>query len=275
MILGVEIGGTKLRVGVCDKRGELRLLQETTVRRPEGRTGILRQIQRVIPGLVHEFRPRAIGVGFGGPVDVARGKIVTSHQIGGWDGFLLRQWFERSFKLPTFVENDTNCAAYAEAVHGAGAHQRRVFYFNVGTGIGGAMIIDGKLDGGRFGGGELGHTRLAADRDWPTLESVASGLAIEQGKATVAQAARRIGVAVANAIALLNPDRVIVGGGVASAGEVFWKPFRQTIDQFVFAPFRNNFKLVPAALGEAAVVVGAAALAKTRTRTRTITSTRT
>jgi glucokinase len=169
----------------------------------------------------------------------------------------VRNWFERKFGLPAFVENDQNCAAMAEATVGAGRGFSRVFYVTVGTGIGGGLVMDGKLYNGRYGAAEIGHTWVGDRR----LETVASGLAIERGVSTVAKSGRYLGVALANAIALINPDIVIVGGGVSLAGERFFRPLRATVRRRVFPVFRNNYQIVPPALGENVVVVGAALLA--------------
>lgn len=254
MYLGIEIGGTKLQVGVFDRRMRLAKLTRVLVDRRSGRAGILRQIQRVLADCP---RVTAIGVGFGGPVDSATGCVVKSHQVAGWTGFELRRWFEKEFALPSVVENDTKCATLAEARLGSGRGKRTVFYTNIGTGIGGGLAVDGQLYNGRFGSMEIGHTKVGGK----TIEELASGLAIERGVSTVEEAARWYGAAIANAITLLNPDVVVIGGGVSLAGAKFWRPLRQTVRQRVFPPFRNNFKLVPAALGETVVVAGAALLA--------------
>jgi glucokinase len=260
MFLSVEIGGTKLQVGVCDARGRLKQLVRTAVVRRHGHRGILRQLEQIIPALLRAHRVKKIGVGFGGPFDIETGRAVRSHQIAGWDGFPVKQWFERRFKLPVVVENDQNCAGLAEALCGAGRGLRRVLYITVGTGIGGGLILDGEIYGGRYGAAEIGHTWVGKHK----LESVASGLAIERGVSTVPQAARYLGVAVANAIALVNPEIVIIGGGVSLAGEKFFRPLRQTVTRHVFPVFRKNYRIVRPALGETVVVVGAALLAAKR-----------
>lgn len=257
MFLGVEIGGTKLQVGVCDRRGRLKRLVRVRVERRRGRAGILRQLEATIPALLRTHKIRRIGVGFGGPVDSAIGKVVTSFQVPGWRGFALRRWFERRFKLPVTVENDTNCATLAEALAGAGRGKRKVFYTNVGTGVGGGLVIDGALYNGRFGAMEIGHTWIGKRE----TESLVSGLAIERGVSTVSKAAKHFGVALANVITLLNPDIVVVGGGVSLAGKRFFRPLRVTVKRYVFPAFRRNVRIVPAGLGESVVVVGAALLA--------------
>jgi glucokinase len=276
VFLGVEIGGTKLQLGLCDRQGRLQMMERRSVKRHKGAARVLAQIEESVPLLLH--RARAIGVGFGGPVNRESGRVVKSHQVRGWSAFALRQWFEKKFQLPTIVENDANCAAFAEAKVGAGLGKRVVFYTNVGTGIGGGLVIDGALYNGRLGAMEIGQMILPAcagaglprdrsswvGKNWETLESLASGLVIESGVRTITQSARYVGIAIANAITLLNPDIVIVGGGVALAGQKFFKPLRQTVRNLVFPLFRGNASIVPAALGEAVVVVGAALLASRR-----------
>ncbi|HTS17497.1 MAG TPA: ROK family protein [Verrucomicrobiae bacterium] len=261
MNLGVEIGGTKLQVGVCDRRGRIRQLIRATVVRRNGARGILDQLERIITPLIAEHRVNAIGVGFGGPVDAPHGVVVKSYHIHGWDGFALGRWFVKRFGRPAVLENDTNAAALAEAVVGAGRGRRAVLYSNVGTGIGGGFVVDGKIHNGRFGATEIGHTRFFVRGRWRILEELSSGLSIERGKTTLAQSAKYYGMALANAISLLNPDIVVIGGGVSRAGERFLGPVRETVKRFVFGPYRRNFRIVPAALGETVVVVGAALLA--------------
>jgi glucokinase len=261
MNLGVEIGGTKLQVGVCDHGGHIQQLLRVEVVRRNGARGILNQVDQIIRPLLAGQQVDAIGIGFGGPVDGPHGRVVRSFHIRGWDGFALRRWFLRRFKLPTVIENDTNAAALAEATIGAGRGYRAVLYSNVGTGIGGGFVVDGKIYNGRFGAMEIGHTRFFVRGRWRILEELSSGLSIERGKTTLEESARYYGVALANAITLLNPSIVVVGGGVAREGEKFLRPMRETVERFVFEPFRGNFRIVPAALGETVVVVGAAVLA--------------
>lgn len=276
MYLGIEIGGTKLQIGLFDDRLRLKELTRLPVERRGGRAGILRQLENA---LSERRLVKAVGVGFGGPVDSERGRVVKSFQVSGWSGYPLQEWFEKKLGVPARVENDTKCATLAEARLGAGRGARVVFYSNIGTGIGGGLTVNGQLYSGRYGSMEIGHTRFAMCKSgaarWKRtsqfsvtaeeLESLASGLAIERGVSTVEQAAQWYGLAVANAITLLNPDVVVIGGGVSLAGARFWRPFRRAVERFAFPSFRRNFRLRPAALGERVVVVGAALLATERT----------
>jgi glucokinase len=261
MLLGVEIGGTKLQVGVCNRRGGIVQLVRVAVVRREGARGILKQLSIVIPPLLAAHRVKAIGVGFGGPVDSERGHVVRSFHIKGWEAFALRRWFVQRFKLPTIIENDTNAAALAEALVGAGRGRRAVLYSNVGTGIGGGFVVDGVIHNGRFGATEIGHMRFFVHGRWRILEELSSGLSIERGETTLAQSAKYYGVALANASTLLNPDIVVVGGGVAREGDTFLRPVREIARHLVFVPYQRNFRIVPAKLGDTVAIVGAALLA--------------
>ena len=182
MFLGIEIGGTKLQLGVGLGDGSpLVELQRIDVRLDEGAAGIRRQIELAGRELIRQHDVRAGGVGFGGPVDSAAGRTIKSHQVDGWDDFPLAQWCRDALGLPTTLANDSDSAGLAEALFGAGHGSRVVFYNNVGSGIGGALIIDGRLYGGSRGvAAELGHLRPGPEsqRSDQTIESIASGFAI-------------------------------------------------------------------------------------------------
>ncbi len=183
-ILGIEIGGTKLQFGVAETSGgSLIHIARNAIDRSAGAQGILGQIARIAPELRERFGVEMIGVGFGGPVDPVERRVITSHQVAGWDNFPLSDWCQREIGCPAVIGNDCNVAALAEARWGAGQGLRRVFYVTVGTGIGGGMVMDGRIDGAdRPAAAEIGHLRpgLSADTPEATVESRASGLAIEQ-----------------------------------------------------------------------------------------------
>jgi glucokinase len=182
MFIGIEFGGTKLQLGVGRGDGPpLAELVRLDVERSAGAEGICRQIQNAAAPLVERHHATAIGIGFGGPVDARAGRVVTSHQISGWDDFPLIAWCREQFGLPAVLANDTDCGGLAEARFGAGRGRKVVFYTNVGSGIGGALMIDGRLycDGQRVTA-EIGHLRpgVHAEGREQTVESLASGWAI-------------------------------------------------------------------------------------------------
>ncbi|MCR4412992.1 MAG: ROK family protein [Thermoguttaceae bacterium] len=182
MLLGIEIGGTKLQLGVGTGEGPpLAELARLDVRPEGGAEGIRRQIAEHAPPLIARHRVRAIGIGFGGPVDSQRGRTIVSHQVEGWKEFPLADWCRQTLGLPTLLANDSDSAGVAEARFGAGRGHRAVFYTNVGSGIGGSLVLDGHLYQGASGvASEIGHLRPGTDCQNPdqTVESLASGWAI-------------------------------------------------------------------------------------------------
>jgi len=182
MYLGIEIGGTNLQLGVSSGDGPpLVALERRRIDPAKGPSGILDQIFDAASPLIRCHQVRGIGFGFGGPIDAEAGRIVKSHQVAGWDDFPLADWCREKLGVPAVLINDSDAAGLAEAHFGAGRGQRIVFYSNVGSGIGGALVIDGRLHTGGAGiASEIGHLRpgLTADSPDQTVESLASGWAI-------------------------------------------------------------------------------------------------
>lgn len=181
--LGIEIGGTKLQLGVGAGDGsDFVAFERLDVDPARGADGILAQIEQTGRRLLARENISRIGIGFGGPVDAVAGRVVKSHQIAGWDDVPLVDWCKKTLQRPAILGNDCDCAALAEARFGAGRAESVVFFVTVGTGIGGGLVIDGQLHGsGRPAVAEIGHLRpgLSADRADLTVESFASGRGIE------------------------------------------------------------------------------------------------
>jgi glucokinase len=190
MFLGIEIGGTKLQVGVGPGDGKLLGLWRGAVAAKRGAAGIQKQITSAIPKLLKKAgldrsALRGVGVGFGGPVDDATRTVITSHQIEGWDNFPLADWVGDLTGLPAVLGNDADVAGLAEALHGAGRGLSPIFYVTVGTGIGGGLIVDGEIyRGAGRGAAEIGHLTVLPGYDShepvhpDSLEDVASGAGI-------------------------------------------------------------------------------------------------
>ena len=190
-IIGVEIGGTKLQLAVGTPEGDILAVHQGNVKAEDGALGILAWIKANMPRVLELVaksgsKLEAIGCGFGGPIDTANGRIFKSIHIKGWDDFPLKQWFQDEYRVPTIIANDTNAAAWGEYCLGSGRGTRHFFYSNIGTGIGGGIIINGSLyDGQGFGAGEFGQTYVP---DWTVsasgaeerLENLCSGLSIEK-----------------------------------------------------------------------------------------------
>jgi glucokinase len=182
MFLGIEIGGTKLQLGVGRGDGSaLAALERFDVDPEQAADGIRQQIADAARPLIKRHGVKSIGYGFGGPVDAARGRVIKSHQIDGWEDFPLVAWTKETLRLPATLGNDADLAALAEARFGAGRGHNPVFYVTVGTGIGGGLVIDGRpYRGHGLAVAEIGHLRpgLHADRADQTVESIASGWGI-------------------------------------------------------------------------------------------------
>jgi len=191
-LLGVEIGGTKLQLAIGDESGRLLHVEQGRVKAGDGARGILLWLENNIPGVIAKSRDfggriAGIGVGFGGPVETSTGRVLASMQIHGWENFKIRNWFEDKFKLPAVVNNDSNAACWGEYRNGFGAGTSNFCYMNIGSGIGGGLVIEGRLhDGQGFGAAEFGHTYVP---DWTVgdvpgaaqkLELLCSGWSIEQ-----------------------------------------------------------------------------------------------
>jgi glucokinase len=316
LLAGIEIGGTKLQIGVGPGDGQIVHMERRSVapeRGAEGVRGLVLDAFRSIPDPLRR-RIAAAGVGFGGPVDAQRGRTTVSNQVSGWADFPLADWVRSALELPLVsIQNDADTAALGEARFGAGVGCSPVLYANSGSGIGGGLIVDGRIyRGSGQGAVEIGHLWL--DDPGPdgsararTLEQTASGWAIGTQAREVLEARLRDGVSegilldlcghdparvsaplvaeaagrgdriarevldeavramargLAHAVTLLAPRRVILGGGVSLMPAALWiDPIREALDRLVFAPFRGQYDVVPAALGEEVVVQGALALA--------------
>jgi glucokinase len=298
MFLGIEIGGTKLQIGIGAGDGRLAGVWRGVVVPSDGADGIRRQIQTALPEILGQTGLsrndlRFAGVGFGGPVDDRRQRVIKSHQIAGWDDFPLADWLQPILGVPVALGNDADVAGLGEALYGAGVGRSPLFYVTIGSGIGGGLILDGEIyrASGR-GAAEIGHLRFPVpgrpDEPWIPLEEISSGWAIQQAwrretgdavattqdvvraalagdpaAARLLETARdALAAALCHVIALLCPQRIVLGGGVSLIDENLWlNPIRVLVAKGVFGPFANSFEIVPAALGETAVVHGAIGLA--------------
>ena len=188
MYLGIEIGGTKLQLGLGRGDGILLGMWRGTVDVGAGGDGIRRQIIAAVPELlasasVNRDELKGVGVGFGGPVDDATRSVIKSHQIAGWDGSPLADWLGEALGLPAVLGNDADVAGLAEALFGAGKGLSPILYMTIGSGIGGGLILDGQvLRGTGRGAAEIGHLKVrdprTTDGRLEALENIASGWAI-------------------------------------------------------------------------------------------------
>jgi glucokinase len=189
LFIGIEIGATKQQITIGDGSEKLEYIVSEKIEIPNGAEDIKDWILSRVPEILNmqtQFggKVRAIGVGFGGPLESSTGRILVSVQVNGWKDFELKEWFEKNFNLPTIVVNDTVSGGYAELMYGSGKDSRNFFYSNIGSGIGGSLFFyRDYYDGLGYGAGYLGHTYIP---DWKIpgqavkLENVCSGFAIEK-----------------------------------------------------------------------------------------------
>ena len=186
--LGIDIGNTNQTVALADARGELLAVERRQTDPSRGAQGILASVIEAADTLL-DHRPArdaglaALGVGFGGPVEMPTGVVRLSHQVSGWEGVPLKRLLEERFGVPVTVDNDANAATLGELVFGAGRGLRDMVYINIGTGIGGGLVFGGRLYRcACTSAGEVGHTIVlpGASVLWSSRlpEALCSGTAI-------------------------------------------------------------------------------------------------
>jgi glucokinase len=299
IFIGIEIGGTKLQLMSADVTLNILKALSFEVSKKEGATGIQAQIEKSIRELAGNSEVKAVGVGFGGPVNCKTGVINISHQIEGWENFNLRQWLQHLTSAPVIIDNDANVAALGEAVQGAGREYDIVFYMTIGSGIGGGLIIDKKIYHGRFPGEvEVGHLRMNKEGD--TLESLCSGWAVDErirqviaaergselaklarneknearflkqalqkndvpAKIIVQELADDLAFALSHVVHLFHPDIIIIGGGLSLLGKELTDPLTLALPGYLMRAFHPAPGIKIASLGKNVVPVGAIELAK-------------
>lgn len=296
--LGIEIGGTKLQLVVGTEEAEIIERHRFMVDGEEGAKGIKKQISQALDKTrLHSVA--AIGIGFGGPVDFKTGKIFTSYQVSGWGDFVIQDWLEKEAGIPVWIDNDANVAAFGESLYGAGKDFAKVFYITMGSGVGAGLVLGRQIyHGAMCTESEFGHIRL--DKEGRTVESSCSGWAVDEkirryafdnprsllseltrgysrGEARALPGALQAGdkaareileqtaddfsFALSHAVHLLNPDTVIIGGGLSLVGETLRILIEKKLTGYLMDVLRPGPAIQLSALKEDAVPVGALCLA--------------
>jgi glucokinase len=293
--VGVDIGGTKIAVGLVGRDGAI--FSSRTVSTPvrDGPDAIIQQVISLSRGLLSEaalsgFDVVGIGVGTAGQVDSERGIIrYANENLPGWTGTPVAQLLSEALSQPVAVDNDVKTMALGEGRYGAGAGFDEIFYITVGTGIGGAIVHGGKIWRGATGSaGEVGYIvagwegkrpliieqqvggpalaarycRAAGEPDALTLTDVTQRAlkGDELARQVIRDGAQMLGQVFQPIINLLDPQIFIIGGGVSAIGDLWWQPFETALRDTPL-PTPANVKLAAAQLGTQAVMVGAACLA--------------
>lgn len=285
-VIGIDLGGTALKFGRFLRNGDC--LETLTLPTPQPSTpeAVRETLIMGVNQLNADLQCAAIGLGTPGPVD-ATGRIAkVAINLAGWHNVPLADWLEAATGLPTILANDANCAGLGEAWLGAGKGYDHLILLTLGTGVGGAIILNGRLFTGHTGtAAELGLITLNPDGfpcnsgNQGSLEQYCSIQAIkrltgrdpaELGKLAEAgdstalsfwkEYGRFLGIGLTSLIYVLTPQAVIIGGGISASADYFLPATLAEIEQRVLPSSREGLVLLKAALGNQAGMVGAAKL---------------
>lgn len=311
-IIGVDIGGTNTRASVVEKDGHILSEGHRPTKAMDGPDESIPQIIDAIREAIENAKVSAsdicgIGMGVPGRHKTLEGVVLWSPNFKDWAGLQLLQPIRDAFDVPVFMGNDVNVAALGEFRFGAGKDVNSMVMMTLGTGIGGGIILDGKLwKGASEGAGEIGHQiinpngRLCGCGRYGDLEAEANqGGIIERARrkmrmgrktglvsrvegnlddltpAIIAEAAFEgdevsrevmqetgyfVGIGVANAINFLNPEMVVIGGGISRAGFVLWDPIMRTVKANALAEALEVCQVVPSQCGDDAGILGGVTL---------------
>jgi glucokinase len=310
---GIDIGGTNIKYGLTDRNGHVLFKDRRPTMVEKGADPLLHLITNISETLLYhaadeEFEVKWLGVGTPGAVDAKTGKILgQSPNIDGWCGTELGQILAERLNMPVLVDNDVNTMAVAEARFGAAVGYSSVICVALGTGVGGGIILDGKLwRGSNHAAGEVGHITLNADGDpckshMPgCLESLCSSSAIIErckhklkndlspifkevlegsieninikriftavkkgddiAQSVMDETARYLGIGLAGVVNLINPEIVVIGGGIADGGGGFVESVSAHIRKYACEPATENLRVARATLGNDAGFIGAGIL---------------
>jgi len=274
--LAVDVGGTKLAAGVVDETGAVLVRDRIATPTRDVWPALARLVLRVLAAA--PSTPVGCGVGCGGPMDPTARTVSPLH-IPSWSAFALAEELETLTQLPTVVDNDAKALALGEAWCGAAVGLRDFVGVVMGTGVGGGLVSGGRLVHGRLGNaGHVGHIIVEPDGrpcrcgGAGCLEAYCSGPAIEleTGRppqrapiAIIERTGMLTGRALASLGAICDMRCAVIGGSVALGfGEPFFGAVRTELDQRARLSFTSGFEVRPAALGQLASLVGAAALAR-------------
>ena len=286
-VIGVDLGGSAIKLGSFTTTGEC--LGDLTVPTPQPSTpeAVVAAMAAAISTLDPDREAVAIGVGTPGPADAAGRVARVAINLAGWHDVPIADWLEAQTGRPVTVANDANCAGLGEAWLGAGRHFSDVLTLTLGTGVGGAIILDGRLLVGRQGtAGELGLITLNPEGppcnsgNRGSLEQHCSVQAIvretgltpaalydraragDEGAIAFWQTyGRWLGAGIASLVYVLTPEAVIIGGGISAAAELFLPTTLAELKTRVLPSSREGMQLLVAELGNQAGIAGAARLA--------------
>jgi len=268
--IGIDIGGTNIKGVVLEElekrprtilygtsrvphgtRPEIK--KKFTTPTPKNKKGLLKVLEERIKPLVEKYEIAGIGVGFPGVVDPEQGILVKTTNLTFIDGWNFQEFFT-TLSPQIKGDNDVHCFLRAEARYGAGVGHKNALALTVGTGIGGGIMIDGKVyHGSHYSAEEFGRMIVSDKRDLETLGTKKTGL-------TPRERSKFIGIGIANLVNILDPEIVILGGGAITGGDIDLSTVRAEVKKHIMSPLAKNTPIVKGTLGDLAGAIGAALL---------------
>jgi len=277
--IAIDIGGTKFSMALFEE-DRMTKRESRATDREGGKDWMIAQIREI----AHQWRAgtpfHRCGAGFGGPVNFDLQRVNLSTHVGGWDNFDLTAFLREELGVPVIMDNDANVGALGEGVHGAGRAARPLFYMTLSTGIGGGIVTEhGIYRGADSYAGELGHITIRPGGPLclcgarGCFERICCGLWMERdrGKTAkellespefVSEYVVNLALGLKACIMILNPARIVIGGGISKAGDKLFVPLREELRRQITSWSRARIDVVPAELGDDSVLYGALELAK-------------
>ncbi|MFA6033939.1 MAG: ROK family protein [Myxococcota bacterium] len=292
VVAGVDLGGTKIYTAIADSGGALisEIMIPTNAQR--GPAAVIDDIVMTIDRALSDAglkrgRLKAVGIGAPGPVDFKTGVVEDPPNLHGWKHVSLRTILAGKVGTVVHVDNDANLAGLAEVRFGAAVGLTEVVYVTASTGVGGGLVLGGRLYRGADGAaGEVGHMTvmpggpLCGCGNRGCLEAVGSGTAFmkkygygaqeagalaragdETARTQIAELAGMLGLGLANLANIFNPQAIVVGGGLSNLGPLLFVPLRKAVREYGFSVAGRNVRILRARLGKRVGVMGAIALA--------------
>ncbi|MFA6106643.1 MAG: ROK family protein [Patescibacteria group bacterium] len=275
--IGVDIGGTNMRAVLFD--GEKVIADYELATPKDNLEHFLIMLKALVEPLIEraeadQAKIKGIGLGVAGVINQKDRRVVKSPNLPIIDDSKLAFLLESKIKIPAMIDNDANCFVRAEGTLGAGKKAKNVYGAVIGTGIGGGWWHEGKVYAGWHGGaGEPGHM-IIDYKEGITLEEAYHKLT-QGNPAQLAEEAYRgdtlaekvfseighdLGVAFANIVNILDPEIIVIGGGVVESSDLFLKQAKKTMAKYVFSPEAKKIKIVKSELGNLSGAIGAALL---------------
>lgn len=293
-IIGIDVGGTNVVVGIVDLAGKVCMQQEIPTQRHNNES-LFEKMKQMVDAMkdalqIEEENIIGLGAGIPGVTNVEEGIVVDSPALG-WREFPIKRALEEVFDYPIYVDNDVNSIVLGEHWKGVAKDKSNIIYIAIGTGIGSGIILNGDLyRGSHYSAGEMGYLITSREdyqkykpvyQGYGHLESIASGSSIgyqvskKFGKTISAKTAfelyekgykeavevidfaiDNLAIGIANYISLFDPEQIIIGGGVSHSFSTISKQLRKSINQYT----PKSCDVIQTSLGDTAGVVGAAAL---------------